>query len=260
MSVKTNWFKTAKAIKKKANPYLRVVTITKKDGTKKDIYLQEDPEEGKYKYIPKGTEEEAEVVDPDNDINEEDKESTNIINLNSLSKRLSKQFYNAAAVGDSKQLNKVLKVQTKLDRNKAMIQKQQQALNKGISFKKGLAEQNNLKSVKALNNKLQSKINTNLKDVKDAINLSKDVKALRKDLNKLGINTNISNIKGINQLAKDLSHKRNLTPELKTLKNKAKLISDMKSSGTTKLKSMLSKLSDSTLTDAEVVDLLALVI
>lgn len=258
MSVKTNWFKTAKAIKKKANPYLRVVTITKKDGTKKDIYLQEDPEDGKYKYVPKGAEEEA--SSNDNDYNKEDQESNNIINLNSLSKRLSKQFYTAAANGDAKQLNKVMKIQTKLDRNKAMIQKQQQALNKGISFKKGLAEQNNLKSVKALNNKLQSKINTNLKDVKDAINLSKDVKELRKDLNKLGIKTNISNIKGINQLAKDLSHKRNLSPELKVLKNKAKLISDMKGGGTTKLKSMLSKLSDSTLTDAEVVDLLALVI
>lgn len=258
MSVKTNWFKTAKAIKKKANPYLRVVTITKKDGTKKDIYLQEDPEEAKYKYIPKGTEEEA--ATNDNDYNEEDQESNNIINLNSLSKRLSKQFYTAAANGDSKQLNKVMKIQTKLDRNKAMIQKQQQALNKGISFKKGLAEQNNLKSVKALNNKLQSKINTNLKDVKDAINLSKDVKELRKDLNKLGIKTNISNIQGINKLAKDLSHKRNLSPELKVLKNKAKLISDMKGNGTTKLKAMLSKLSDSTLTDAEVVDLLALII
>lgn len=258
MSVKTNWFKTAKAIKKKANPYLRVVTITKKDGIKKDIFLQEDPEIGKYKYIPKGAEEEA--SSGDNDYNEEEQESNNIINLDSLSKRLSKQFYNAAANGDSKQLNKVMKIQTKLDRNKTMIQKQQQALNKGISFKKGLAEQNNLKSVKALNNKLQSKINTNLKDVKDAINLSKDVKELRKDLNKLGIKTNISNIQGINKLAKDLSHKRNLTPELKVLRNKAKLISDMKAGGTTKLKSMVSKLSDSTLTDEEVVDLLALVI
>lgn len=258
MSVKTNWFKTAKAIKKKANPYLRVVTITKKDGTKKDIYLQEDPEEAKYRYLPKGAEEEANSAD--NGYNEEDQESNNIINLNSLSKRLSKQFYTAAANGDAKQLNKIMKLQTKLDRNKAMIQKQQQALNKGISFKKGLAEQNNLKSVKQLNNKLQNKINTNLKDVKDAINLSKDVKELRKDLNKLGIKTNISNIKGINQLAKDLSHKRNLSPELKVLKNKAKLISDMKGGGSTKLKAMLSKLSDSTLTDAEVVDLLALVI
>lgn len=257
MSVKTNWFKTAKAIKKKANPYLRVVTITKKDGTKKDIYLQEDPEETKYKYVPKGAEE---VSSNDNDYNEEDQESNNIINLDSLSKRLSKQFYTAAANGDSKQLNKVMKIQTRLDRNKAMIQKQQQALNKGLSFKKGLAEQNNLKSVKALNNKLQNKINTNLKDVKDVINLSKDVKALRKDLNKYGIKTNISNIKGINQLAKDLSHKRNLSPELKVLRNKAKLISDMKGGGTTKLKSMLSKLSDSTLTDSEVVDLLALII
>lgn len=256
MSVKTNWFKTAKAIKKKADPYLSVVTITKKDGTKKDVYLQEQ-EDSKYKYVPKGAEEEAENAD--NDINEEDKDN-NQLSLDHLSKRLTKQFYNAAANADSKQINKIVRLQTRLDRNKAMIQKQQQALNKGISFKKGLAEQNNLKSVKQLNNKLQSKINTNLKDVKDAINLSKDVKALRKDLNKLGINTNISNIKGINQLAKDLSHKRNLTPELKTLKNKAKLISDMKGSGTTKLKSMLSKLGDSTLTDEEVVDLLALVI
>lgn len=257
MSVKTNWFKTVKAIKKKANPYLRVVTITKKDGTKKDICLQEEPEENKFKYIPKGAEEEAEEAE--NEYEEEDKDN-NQVNLDNLSKRLSKQFYNAVASGDSKQINKIMKIQTKLDRNKAMIQKQQQALNKGIFFKKGLAEQNNFKTVKALNNKLQSKINTNLKDVKDAINLSKDVKALRKDLNKLGINTNISNIKGINQLAKDLSHKRNLTPELKVLKNKAKLISDMKNNGTTKLKTMITKLGDSTLTDGEVVDLLALVI
>ena len=255
MSVKTNWFKTAKAINKKADPYLRVVTVTKKDGTKKDVYLQEQ-EDSKYKYVPKGAEEEATNAE---EYKEEDKDN-NQLNLDHLSKRLNKQFMTAASNGDSKQINKIVKIQTRLDRNKAMIQKQQQALNKGISFKKGLAEQNNLKSVKQLNNKLQGKINTNLKDVKDAINLSKDVKALRKDLNKLGINTNISNIKGINQLAKDLSHKRNLTPELKTLKNKAKLISDMKGSGTTKLKSMLSKLSDSTLTDAEVVDLLALVI
>lgn len=255
MSVKTNWFKTAKAIKKKADPYLRVVTITKKDGTKKDVYLQEQ-EDSKYKYVPKGAEEEATNAE---EYKEEDKDN-NQLNLDHLSKRLNKQFMTAASNGDSKQINKIVKIQTRLDRNKAMIQKQQQALNKGISFKKGLAEQNNLKSVKQLNNKLQNKINTNLKDVKDAINLSKDVKALRKDLNKLGISTNISNIKGINQLAKDLSHKRNLTPELKVLKNKAKLISDMKGSGTTKLKSMLSKLSDSTLTDAEVVDLLALVI
>lgn len=256
MSVKTNWFKTAKAIKKTANSTLRVVTITKKDGTKKDIYLQEN-EDQKFKYVPKGAEEEANSAE--NDYEEEDKDN-NQLNLDNLNKRLTKQFNNAVANGDTKQINKIVKLQTRLDRNKAMIQKQQQALNKGLSFKKGLAEQNNLKSVKQLNNKLQNKINTNLKDVKDAVNLSKDVKALRKDLNKLGINTNISNIKGINQLAKDLSHKRNLTPELKTLKNKAKLISDMKGGGTTKLKSMLSKLSDSTLTDAEVVDLLALVI
>lgn len=256
MSVKTNWFKTAKAIKKTANSALRVVTITKKDGTKKDIYLQEQ-EDQKFKYVPKGAEEEA--SNAENDYEEEDKDN-NQLNLDRLNKRLTKQFNNAVANSDTKQINKIVKLQTRLDRNKAMIQKQQQALNKGLSFKKGLAEQNNLKSVKQLNNKLQNKINTNLKDVKDAINLSKDVKALRKDLNKLGINTNISNIKGINQLARDLSHKRNLTPELKTLKNKAKLISDMKGGGTTKLKSMLSKLSDSTLTDAEVVDLLALVI
>ena len=255
MSVKTNWFKTAKAIKKTANSALRVVTITKKDGTKKDIYLQEN-EDQKFKYVPKGAEE---ANSAENDYEEEDKDN-NQLNLDNLSKRLTKQFNNAVANGDTKQINKIVKLQTRLDRNKAMIQKQQQALNKGLSFKKGLAEQNNLKSVKQLNNKLQNKINTNLKDVKDAINLSKDVKELRKDLNKLGIKTNISNIKGINQLAKDLSHKRNLTPELKTLKNKAKLISDMKGSGTTKLKSMLSKLSASTLTDAEVVDLLALVI
>ena len=250
---KTNWFKTSKAIKKNADPFLRVVTIFKNDGTRKDITLKEDPEDGKQKYQKTEDEEEEE------NYNKEDKDN-NQLDLDHLSKRLTKQFNNAALNGDAKQINKIVKIQTKLDRNKAMILKQQQALNKGISFKKGLAEQNNLKSVKALNNKLQSKINTNLKDVKDAINLSKNVKDLRKDLNKLGIKTNISNIQGINKLAKDLSHKRNLTPELKVLRDKAKLISDMKGGGTTKLKSMLSKLSDKTLTNEEVVDLLALII
>ena len=249
---KTNWFKTVKAIKKKSDPYIRVVTIYKNDGERKDIYLKEDPEDGKHKY-QKEDEEEEETGNGSNNKDEDNKQSD-------LNKRLAQNFKKAVAVGDSKQINKIVKIQTRLDRNKAMIQKQQQALNKGISFKKGLAEQNNLKTVKQLNNKLQSKINTNLKDVKNAINLSKDVKELRKDLNKLGIKTNISNLQGIKQLAKDLSHKRNLAPELKVLRDKAKLISDMKTSGTTKLKSMLSKLSDKTLTDEEVVDLLSIIL